>query len=118
LNVTAVIPKTLAQQLGGTGIGGYMNTALANSNGELVIPLIVTGTFDSPKFLPDVKRMAQMKLKGVLPSFDNPAGGILGGLLGGKSGDNAQEGGKTSNPVGDILGGFLGRKKKAEAPAK
>src|SRR5581483_8365613 len=89
LDVSAVLAKATSQQVGGTSIGGYMNTALANNQGELVIPVIVTGTFSNPHFAPNVQKMAQMKLKGLVPSFDNPAGGassLLGGILGKKAG--------------------------------
>src|SRR5581483_703003 len=51
LHITAVLSQQFTQKLGGgSGVGGYMQTALANNQGELVIPAIVTGTFDSPKF--------------------------------------------------------------------
>jgi hypothetical protein len=70
--------------------------------------------------IPDAKKMAQMKLKGMLPSFDNPSGGaagILGGLLGKKPGTQTPETADqpANNPadqVRGILGGILGRKKK------
>ena len=88
LDLTAVFSKALSQQVGGTSIGGYMNTVLANNQGELVIPAVVTGTFQSPRFAPNVRKIAQMKMKGLLPSADNPLGdaaGILGNLLGQKN---------------------------------
>lgn len=94
LSTTAVLSKDFSQRAGGTAVGGYMNTALSNSNGELVIPAIVTGTIANPKFLPDVKKIAQMKLKGLVPSLSNPGGGvagILGGFLGQKSGAQSQQ---------------------------
>jgi AsmA protein len=121
MDVTAVISKAVSQQVGSTGVGGYLNTVLANSNGELVLPVIVTGTFDHPKFVPDAKKIAQMKLKGILPSFNNPsagAAGILGGLLGNKAGNqtgNQPPANQPANQVRDILGGFLGGKKKQPA---
>ena len=48
MHVIAVLNKALSQQVGGTQVGGYMNTALANNQGELVVPVIVTGTFQHP----------------------------------------------------------------------
>jgi hypothetical protein len=48
LDVTAVLSKDFSQQVGGAGIGGYMNTAVANSQGEIVIPATVTGTLQHP----------------------------------------------------------------------
>ena len=44
LHVMAVLNKALSQQVGGTQVGGFMNTALSNNQGELVLPVIVTGT--------------------------------------------------------------------------
>src|SRR6266550_1846033 len=93
LSVSAVLSKAMSQQVGGTGIGGYMNTALANNQGEIVIPVLVTGTFKNPRFAPDLQKLAQMKLKGIVPNFNNPGGaasGILGTLLGQKGNQTQQ----------------------------
>ncbi len=90
LRVTTVLPKGFGQLTGGNSIAGLMSTALSNNKGELVIPAIVSGTFDKPRFAPDPQRIAKMKLEGLLPTHDNPTGaastiqGILGGLMGGK----------------------------------
>ena len=43
MHVTAVLNKGFSQSVGGTGVGGYLNTALANKNGELVLPVLITG---------------------------------------------------------------------------
>ena len=85
LAITAVLDKTMSQKAGGTGIGGFLTTALANSNGELVIPARVTGTFAKPRFAPDPSRLLQMKTKNLIPALANPKGvrGILD-ALGGK----------------------------------
>ena len=48
LHVTAVLNKGFSQSVGGTGVGGYLNTALANKNGELVLPVLITGTMNHP----------------------------------------------------------------------
>ena len=118
LDVTAVLSKGFSQQVGGTNIAGYMNTALANNQGELVIPATVTGTLQHPVFTPDVQKIAQMKLKGLMPSADNPLGGasgILGNLLGQKKttpGQGQQPNTpQQPNPVDQILDIF-GKKKK------
>lgn len=84
MQVTAVMSKTFTDLVGGTGVGGYLSTALANTKGELVIPVNVRGSMSSPKVEPDLKRLAQMRLENALPSAANPAQGILGVLLGGK----------------------------------
>ena len=35
MHVTAVLSKEYSQTVGGTGVGGYLSTALANAKGEL-----------------------------------------------------------------------------------
>jgi hypothetical protein len=121
LRVNAIMSQNASQQVGGTNIGGFMNTALANNQGELIIPVLVTGTFQNPKFAPDIQSVAQMKLKGLLPNSNNPAGavsGVLGGLLGqkgakpGQAGQPQQPQNNPGNAVQQILGGFLGGKKQ------
>jgi hypothetical protein len=111
MHVTAVLAKDFSQKVGGNNIGGFMQTALANKNGELVMPVIVTGTFDHPQFAPDVQQIAQMKLQNLVPSFGNPgnlSSGILGSVLGGnnkKTADQPQSG------LGGILGAIGGQQK-------
>ncbi|MGA2989629.1 MAG: AsmA-like C-terminal region-containing protein, partial [Candidatus Korobacteraceae bacterium] len=139
MRVTAVLSRAQSQAAGGTQIGGFMQTVLANQNGELVVPLIVTGTFQNMHFSPDVQQMAQMKAKNLLPSFSNPGqfssgilgalggkgggqggiGGILGGLTGGQQQQQQQPNAasqpaqkqKQQNGLGGALGGLLGGKK-------
>ena len=110
MEVNAVLTKAFSQQVGSAGVGSFMNSALANSQGELVIPATVTGTFQNPKFAPDVQKMAQMKLKGLIPSGDNPLGSLLGGVTGQK-GQQPAAGQQQQNPVNQIMGLF-GTKKK------
>jgi len=122
LRLTAVLSKDFSQRAGGTSIGGYMSTALANNQGELVIPAIVTGTFQNPKFSPDLQKVAQMKLKGLIPNSNNPLGGVagvLGGLLGQKGGNQAQtqqQQPPQPNPVQQLIDIFGGKKKQQEKP--
>ncbi len=68
LRLTAVLNQEMSRKAGGTQIGGFLTTALANSKGELVIPALVTGTFARPRFMPDAARIAEMKMKNVLPA--------------------------------------------------
>lgn len=72
LHVTAVLSKTLSQKVGGSQIAGLMNTALENSQNELVLPVILTGTFQTPQVAPDLQQIAQMKLQNLLPTTGNP----------------------------------------------
>jgi AsmA protein len=118
LHVSAVLNKALSQQVGGTQVGGFMNTALANNQGELVIPVIVTGTFQHPQVAPDVQQMAQMKLKNLLPSTTNPGQlttGILGKILGNKD-QNGNSGNNAQQPQGGLSGilGAIGGKQKQQ----
>jgi len=105
-----VLSKAFSQQVGGAGVGSFMNTALANNQGEIVIPAIVTGTFQNPRFAPDVQKIAQMKLKGLMPTGDNPLG-AASSILGGATGQKGQQPAGQQNPVNQIMGLF-GTKKK------
>ncbi len=122
LRVTAVLSQSASQKAGGNSVGGFMQTALANNQGELVVPAMVTGTFSNPKFSPDIQQMTQMKLKGLVPSLQNPGSvaGALQGLLGGaKTSPNGngsqtqQQQDQQNNPLQQVLGIF-GKKKKPQ----
>lgn len=104
MRLTAVLSKAFSSQVGGAGIGGMLTTALANSNGELVIPVIVSGTFERPRVVPDAQKLAEMRLRNLLPTAGNPAGmtsGILGAILNRQGG---QQGG-----LGAVLGAITGQ---------
>ena len=117
LRANAVFSKEFSDKVGGTNVGGYLKTALANSKGEIVIPVIITGTFKQPKFAPDQQAFLRLQRDRLL---DNPAG-ALGGvldLLGGKkkpaegeAGTKTQEQPKAS-PLEDALKGIFGGGKK------
>jgi uncharacterized protein involved in outer membrane biogenesis len=147
LHVTAVLDKALSQQVGGNQIGGFMNTALANQQGELVVPVIVTGTFQHPVVVPDVQQMAQMKLQNIVPTsksletlFGNKGRATTGqqggvqGILDAVTGKQQQQpqpsGPGTSkqpahqpqaqpkqNPMEDVLNQVMGGKKPTPSPA-
>lgn len=100
MHVNAVLGSGASKAVGGTNVGGYLSTALANNKGELVIPAIVTGTLSHPVFMPDVQAIAKMKLSHLLPTSGDPgklASGILGSALGAKGGT-----------VGNVINGLLG----------
>jgi len=78
---TAVLSKAASQEAGGSSVVGTLKPVLENSHGELVIPGIITGTFENPKFEPDMQQFSLMKLKGIVPTSDNPFG-VLGTVLG------------------------------------
>jgi hypothetical protein len=120
LRVTVVLSSSASQKVGGNSIGGFMQTALANKQGELVVPALVTGTFSNPKFAPDIQQLAQMKVKGLVPNFNDPASvtGTLQSLLGGprNSAQDSQAQGKQQpeeqNPIQQLTGIFGKKKKK------
>src|SRR5208283_687427 len=103
LHVTAVLSKGFSQSVGGTGVGGYLNTALANKNGELVLPILITGTMNHPLVAPDIEQLAQMKLKNLLPTagglLNGKGGNDLGGLVGGLLGGQQQQGQQAGQPA-------------------
>jgi len=103
MHMTAVLASGISQSVGGSKVGGYLNTALSNNKGELVLPMIVTGNMAHPLFAPDVQAMAKMRLSNLLPTSGDPSkatSGLLNGVLGNKGGG-----------VGGILGGVLGGQK-------
>jgi uncharacterized protein involved in outer membrane biogenesis len=120
LRLTAVLSQAVSQKAGGNSVGGFMQTALANNQGELVVPAIVTGTFSNPKFAPDVQQIAQMKLKGLVPNLQNPGSlaGALQGLLGGPKNNASgtqtqpQQQNPAASPLDQVLGIFGNKKKK------
>jgi AsmA protein len=118
LHVTAVLNKAISQQVGGTQVGGFMNTALANNQGELVLPVIVTGTFQHPQVAPDVQQIAQMKLQNLLPTSKNPGqltNGLLGAILGGKNQNgNPGAGQQQKGGIGGILGALGGQQQQQQ----
>jgi AsmA protein len=120
LHVTAVLNKAISQQVGGTQVGGFMNTALSNNQGELVLPVIVTGSFQHPQVAPDVQQIAKMKLDNLLPTSKNPGqltNGILGAVLGNKN-QNGNAGGASQQKggIGGILDAIGGRQPQQNQP--
>jgi uncharacterized protein involved in outer membrane biogenesis len=101
MKATAVLSKQSSQQVGGAGIGGMTTTEMANENGEIVMPVLVTGTIPSPKVESDVSVMARMRTSGLLPSFRNPGQLNEGSLAEGGAGGAAEA------PAGKTLPGAV-----------
>ena len=110
MHMNAVLANNISKAVGGNSVGGYLNTALANNKGELVLPVIIGGTTDHPSFAPDVQAIAKMKISHLLPTSGDPskmAGGLLNSVLGGKNGQQSDQNGKQQqNPLNNILKGF------------
>ncbi len=130
MRANAVLASGTSHAVGGTQVGGFMTTALANNKGELVIPVLITGSLAHPAFAPDVQAMAKMKLNNLLPSVSDPgklisgalgnggAAGIVNGILGGgqqqgTSSGQAQGKSTDNDPINSILKGF-GKKKDTQ----
>lgn len=139
MHVLAVLSKAMSEKAGGGKVGGFMSTALANQNGELVIPVLVTGKLPRPAFAPDLKKMAELKLQQVLPSSGS-LGQLAGGLMGlfggrknapqpaeqpppagtGEKAGPAKEGEPApppANPMKDLFDSFKKKKKDTPPPA-
>jgi len=129
MHLTAALNKQYSQSVGGTGVGGYLNTALGNKNSELIIPVIISGTMSHPVVTPDVQKLAEMKLNNIVPNAagllsgkSGGAGGIVGALLGGgQQQQQGQQAGKPAQPnqqqqqlndLQNAIGGLLGGSKK------
>ena len=93
-----------------------MNTALANDQGELVVPMLVTGTMSKPRFAPDVQRIADMKLRNLVPGLKNP-GALTTGILGAIGGQSQPGAGATGGRIGEVLGAITGKQPAATKPA-
>lgn len=131
MHVIAVLGSGPSESVGGTQVGGFLNTALANNKRELVIPVAVTGTMAHPVFTPDLAAIAKMKLNNLLPTSGDPskltsglvgsvlgkkgAGGVLGGILGNGAAQPGQPNNQQpQNPLGGLLEQF--GKKKPKPP--
>jgi len=127
MRVTAVLSQAFSQKVGGQNIGGFMKTALANNEGQLVVPALVTGTFSNPRFAPDVQQLAQMKFKGLIPNLDNPGSvaGALQNFLGGpkpaaqgQQQQQIEEQPQQTDPLQQLIGVFGKKKQQKPQPPK
>ena len=82
LKLRTLLNKKLAEEVGGSRIGGYLTTAMAGPNGDMTIPSLVTGTFGKPRFLPDTAAMAKLKMQNVLPGLSEAIKGNKDGIKG------------------------------------
>src|SRR6266571_2283822 len=114
LRVSSVLSKAFSDKVGATRAGSYMSTALSNDRGELVIPAIVTGALDKPKFAPDLQAVVRMQRQKLLPSLDNPAAAFsdLFRSVTEKKEPSAepQAPTKPANSIKSILGGLFKKK--------
>lgn len=104
LKAMAVFSKAFSDKVGGTRIGGYLTTALANDKGEIVIPALISGNMAKPSFTPDAKTFLQLQTKRIVP-------GLLDSITGKKA--PAEPGKEEPKPSGlkGVLDGIFGGKK-------
>lgn len=128
LKLTTALNKSFSQSVGGLGGGQYVDAALANKNGELVLPINIGGTMSRPIVTPDLAALAKMKLDNIIPSV----AGILGGKGGGGAsgilatlmgGTNSQQAGKPAGnqqqqQLESELENLLGSKNHKKPPPK
>lgn len=106
--VASVSPEAAGSMGGAAGaatgqLGKLTGGGTSCKNGGMKVPLQVRGTTADPKFVPDVGGAAA----GLLKSELGCAGGSLGGLTNGLTGQGQNQ----NNPIG-ALGGLLGNKPK------
>ena len=68
MKLLSVLDKRFSEQVGGNRIGGFMTAAFANSNGNLMIPASIKGTFAKPIMAPDPGAIAKLKLQSFNPN--------------------------------------------------
>jgi heat shock protein HslJ len=112
MKLSAVFNKGFADKVGGTKVGGFLSTVLANPSGELVVPAIVTGTTKQPKFSPDLQAVAELQKQRLLPTLADPKSG-LGGILGAFTGKTPAQPAPATN---ELVAG--GQPAPAAAPAE
>ena len=108
LRLSAVLSREFSQRVGGSRVLGFMSTALANEHGELVVPLLLSGTTARPRFAADTARIAEMRKRNAAPSLRDPQGlssTILGEIGRGREG--------APRPLEDLVGAIAGRRKPA-----
>src|SRR5262245_54128106 len=122
MKVSAVFSKAFTEKISASRGGGVLNVAFTNAAGELVLPALVSGSFQKPKFSPDLKAVAELQKQKYLPSLNNPAaavGNILDALKGKPKTDAEPLAGEKPaekpNPVKGILD-LLGGQKKEQQP--
>lgn len=81
LKLLSLFDKKFSDQVGGNRIGGFMTAALANSNGSLMVPASITGTFSKPVFAPDPAAIGKMKLQQFNPKDPKQMIDSVGGVL-------------------------------------
>lgn len=99
LKLRTLLNRKLAEEVGGSRIGGYLTAAVGGPNGDMTIPSLVTGTFLKPRFAPDTAAMARLKVQ----SATKDPGAVVEAIKG-------KEG------MQGLINIFKGKKKEASKP--
>jgi AsmA protein len=113
MKATTVLTKASSQQMSAASTGGLMSTVFADQNGQMTIPVLITGSMSAPRVEPDTQAMAQMKLhsitSGTLGNLTSGKG-VLGALTGkpqpGAVAGNQQQ--QNGNSLQKAIGGLFG----------
>jgi len=114
LKLSAVFSKEFSDKVGTARTSGFLNAAFANTNGEIVLPAIVTGTFTQPKFAPDLKAVVELQKQKLIPGGNAAAAvtNVLGALTGKKNEKEGEQQPQEKKPSGlkGLIDAFGGKK--------
>jgi uncharacterized protein involved in outer membrane biogenesis len=82
MKLLSILDRKFSEQVGGNKIGGFMSAALANAQGNLLIPATIKGTFQKPVMAPDASAMAKLKLQSFSPKDPKQVMDQVEGVLG------------------------------------
>ncbi len=99
LKLRTLLNPKLAEEVGGTKIGGFLTAAVGGPNGDMTIPSLVTGTFAKPRFAPDAAAVAQLKMQSVVPGITKDPKSVVDAI-------------KSPDGVKGIIDIFKGKKKQ------
>ena len=71
MRVNVVLSRSFSRTVAGTRPDSLMRTVLANRQGELVVPMRVTGTLQQPMFAPDPEAVAEMQVRKLMPNLSD-----------------------------------------------
>jgi len=86
MKLLATLARQFSEQAGGSRIGGYLTSAVSNSKGELLIPLLVGGSFSRPHLAPDIVTMGKLKLQHAMPTLIGSPESVIDAIKGNKEG--------------------------------
>jgi uncharacterized protein involved in outer membrane biogenesis len=86
MKLITTLSRQFSEQAGGSRIGGYLSSAVSNAKGELLIPLLLSGSFSRPQLAPDLVTMGKLKLQHAMPGLTGSPGSVIDAITGNKEG--------------------------------